>query len=132
MPDFGPRPRSNSPLLDPRRIKHGQHVERHVARVAELAQDLQVLEDLVAAVAVLGRSVVELARGFEVLDELADTHDLARQAELYFSVKEECVSAGNGGRVSGVGEVWREGATHIAVKGAIIEGGLLVRYRYQA
>ena len=75
----------NSPLLNPRRIKHGQHVERHVARITQLAQDLQVLDDLVAAIAGFGGGVVELAGGFEVLDELADAHYLPREAELCFS-----------------------------------------------
>lgn len=59
-------------------INNGDHIEGQVTGVTELATDAQVAQDRV------NRTLVVKGDGgsLEVLSELADTHDLARCAEL--------------------------------------------------
>lgn len=67
-----------SQLAVPDHVDDSDSVEGEVARVAELTTDGQVAEDRVDGVL-----VVEGQRGgLQVLEELADTQDLARGAEL--------------------------------------------------
>lgn len=59
-------------------VDNGDRVEGQVSSVTELATDSQVAEDRVDG----GLVVESEAGGLEVLDELADTHDLACRAKL--------------------------------------------------
>lgn len=65
-------------LLDPNRVDDPDGVEGQVAGIAQLATDSQIAEEGVDRALVVGGD----GGGLEVLDELADTQDLARGAEL--------------------------------------------------
>lgn len=67
-----------SQLPDADRIDDGDGVKGQVSGIAELATDGQVLEDRVDGVLVVESD----GGGLEVLEEFADTHNLARRAEL--------------------------------------------------
>lgn len=64
-------------LLDARGVERARVVAQHVAGIAQLAAHGGVAQH-----GVHGHGVRGYGRGFEVLDELADAHQLAGQAEL--------------------------------------------------
>lgn len=85
------RPLRTLPLPHTRSIQHRRRIKTQVSGISQLSSHSHVPQH-----GIHGFSIGRSGRGFEVLNVLAETHELADEAELLLDLRPWCDGAGDG------------------------------------